>query len=90
MGVFFYLLFYFQSFDICGRVSAIRKALVMLCSSQVSQAVTVMLRNMIAFPLHKCFYFPVSFRIMVWGQAVSSAAKQATSVQFVSLISESP
>lgn len=24
-----------QSFDICGRVSAIRKALVMLCSSQV-------------------------------------------------------
>lgn len=44
MGVFFYLLFYLQSFDICGRVSAIRKALVMLCSSQVSQAVTVTLR----------------------------------------------
>lgn len=27
--------FHLQSFDICGRVSAIRKALVMLCSSQV-------------------------------------------------------
>lgn len=95
-----------QSFDICGRVSAIRKALVMLCSSQVSLrlikhhisdltrayvpvsvfASSAQNKSVWVYEFHEFFF--VSFRVMECEQAVSSAARLATSVLFVRLISE--
>lgn len=56
----FFVFFLFQSFDLCGRISGIRKAFVVLCSSQVSHFFEIFFH----ISLHddgKCLRTPIKF-----------------------------
>ena len=99
-----FVLFVFQSFDICGRVSAICKAVAVLCSSQVRFTLILSYSTFEDTQTKMCTCICIegfnkrlilklvvhSSRVMEWGPAISSAARPGMSAPSVRLISEIP